>query len=684
KVFLWVRGIFVTLFSLILIGVIAASLLFLIAYWKLEIPSPSKVARAQITKVYYADGKTEMGTFAERNRKIIQLDDLPNHVSDAVIASEDRTFWENNGVDFKGIARALWNNIQGKPIQGASTLSQQYIENYYVGDTRSYTGKFKETILALKINREQSKEEILINYLNTIYFGRGAYGIEAAAQAYFNKSAKDLSVNESALLSGIIPAPSVYDPKINKTESKKRWQRVIKLMVEDGYISQDEADKFKFPKTIKPKTISSSFKGTKGYLLQHVRSELRDKAGYTDEDIDTLGLKIVTTIQPQKQKMIEEAVNILPESKPKGLRVGAVSIDPRNGEILAEYGGADYLKIQSSAATQDIAQAGSTMKIFALAAALEKGINLDQKFPAGPSIKIGQHTVWNYGKVGFGERNLIDATRYSINTVYVKLNQIVGPSVTRQAAVRAGIPEDAMGFNDNIVNVLGSASVHTVNIAEAYGTFANDGVHVDSHIVKNVTDLDGRVLYKSDTEGLRVFQKNIARKVNVATQATFTQSGSGSRAIMNRPQAGKTGSSENNKSAQFVGYIPQMVTAVSLYQVGDKGEELSITPFGGFHEITGSTWPTLIYKAYVSKAFQGLKIEKFKEPSDDSKKKDAKYKIPSYSEAPPWPTAPTEIHELRVSAEPEEPDNPEETEEPEEPADDEVERPSPSQPPETE
>ncbi|MDO5742532.1 MAG: transglycosylase domain-containing protein, partial [Vagococcus sp.] len=388
KIFIWIRAIFVTLFSLILIGVIAVSLIFLIAYWKLDVPSVSKVARAQITKVYYADGKTEMGTFAERNRKIIELDQLPDHVADAVIASEDRTFWENNGVDFKGIVRALWNNIQGKPLQGASTLSQQYIENYYVGDTRTYTGKFKETILALKINREQSKEEILINYLNTIYFGRGAYGIEAAAQAYFDKSAKDLTVSESALLSGIIPAPSVYDPKKNEKIAKKRWTRVIKLMVTDGYLSQKEADKLEFPSTIEPKTISSSFKGTKGYLLQHVRTELKEKAGYTDEDIDTLGLKIITTIQPDKQQILEETVASLPDSKPEGLRVGAVSIDPRSGEIVAEYGGEDYLKIQSSAATQDIAQAGSTMKVFALAAAIEKGIDLKQKFEAGPSIKI--------------------------------------------------------------------------------------------------------------------------------------------------------------------------------------------------------------------------------------------------------------------------------------------------------
>lgn len=212
------------------------------AYATTTVPTPADFARAQTTRVYYADGETEMGSFAEYDRQIVDLETLPAFVGQAVVASEDRRFYENNGVDLRATARALWNNVRGGATQGGSTLTQQYVERYYMGTTTSLTGKVREAILALKIDASQSKETILENYLNTIYFGRGTYGIERAAQEYFGKPAAELGVSEAALLAGIVPAPSAWDPAVNPERAQARWNRTLDYMVTEGYLSQEERD----------------------------------------------------------------------------------------------------------------------------------------------------------------------------------------------------------------------------------------------------------------------------------------------------------------------------------------------------------------------------------------------------------------------------------------------------------
>ncbi|HLS49864.1 MAG TPA: biosynthetic peptidoglycan transglycosylase, partial [Actinomycetaceae bacterium] len=251
------------------VTVIALGLgLFVVAYLTTDIPEPDDFAQAETTTVYYADGETEMGSFATFDRSIVGLATLPEHVGHAVVASEDRRFYENVGVDPIGIARALWNNVRGNERQGGSTLTQQYVERYFVGETiTSYVGKAREAILAIKIDREQTKDEILGNYLNTIYFGRGAYGIEAAARNYFDKPAAELTLSESALLAGIIPAPSAWDPASNPERAEERWARTLRFMVEDGWITQEEADSQSFPETIDP-VRDDRYGGPGGYLLE--------------------------------------------------------------------------------------------------------------------------------------------------------------------------------------------------------------------------------------------------------------------------------------------------------------------------------------------------------------------------------------------------------------------------------
>ncbi|MDO4665637.1 MAG: transglycosylase domain-containing protein [Actinomycetaceae bacterium] len=678
----WGRKVAGWMLGLFLAGVIAVCGTFLLAYAGVEIPSPDKIAQSQTTTVYYADGKTKMGTFQEQDRQIIKRTEIPEYVGQAVVASEDRTFFENNGIDIKGIARALINNLLGRPRQGGSTLSQQYVENYYTGTTqpakgiKAYTLKFKETILALKINRQQSKDEILGNYLNTIYWGRGAYGIEAAAQAYFNKSAKELSVSEAAMLAGIIPAPSAWDPATSLNIAQQRWQRVINNMVEDKWLSKDEAAQAQFPKWVPPKGKSSSMAGTGGYLLEHVRSELKNKAGYSDQQIDTAGFQIVTTINKDQQNNLVDAVNRLPSDHPANLRVGAVSVDNKTGGIIAEYGGAEFQKIQRSAAYQDNAMAGSTFKIFTLMGALEKGDSLYSTVDGSTPMRVGDAKISNFRDENFGRINYIQATQDSVNTAYVRINQKIGAEKTKEIAIKAGIPKNTPGLDLNLTNALGTASPHTIDLAQAYSTIANEGVKRDVHIVALVKDAGGEKIYKPDNTGKRVFDANVTAGATKAMQAVV-RNGSGTKAqAIGRPAAAKTGSSENNRSAQFAGFVPQITTVISMYQVGKDGSEESISPFGGYNEITGGTWPAQVWAWYMKSAVANLPVQNFSNYSDAGTTKRDK----GYSPSPSTPRNPEEDEQQppETGAPEEDEQQPPETETPEEPEPAPTPHPSPT------
>ncbi|WP_215522234.1 transglycosylase domain-containing protein [Varibaculum prostatecancerukia] len=670
RVGLWVKRILGVLSGLILVGIIAGCLTFLIAYYRLEVPEAQKFANAQVTTVYWGDNDTMMGKFAERNRTIVDTKSFKNsYIRDAVVASEDRTFYENSGIDVKGIARALWNNVRGRPTQGASTLTQQYVENYYTGKNTGYTGKFKETILALKINRQVPKEKIINDYLNTIYFGRGTYGIEAAANAYFGKSAKDMNLSESALLAGIIPAPNAWDPLVSPEQAKSRWNRVLNLMVADKMIKPEERKAATFPKVQEKKQEATYFKGTTGYLLQHVRQELITEIGYTEDEIDRAGIKVYTTIDPEKQKMLEDAVATLPEDRPQGLRVAASSIDTATGAVIAEYGGEDYQKIQRNAVTQDIAQAGSTFKPFALLAALEHGHKLNETINGSGPMKVGDTSIKNYGGASYGQVNLIQATKMSINTAYVRLNSEIGMDTTRQVAIAAGYPKDTAGLDqDALVGVLGSSSPHNIDIANAYTTFATGGIRRPAHIVAKITDSSGNVLYEADTTGTRQFEEENISELTKALAAVTESGGTGSTAgKLGRPVAAKTGSSNDNRSAQFVGYVPQMVTAVSMYQVGEDGSEQSITPFAGVREVTGGTLPAKIWLAYMKNAVKDLPAEPLFSYKSKGNRISPREKATPYqtAEVPSPPPPPTTSRPLIVTSQPPESPSPEESEQPE-------------------
>lgn len=591
-------------------GVVA----FATLYATIKVPSPADFALAQKTTIYYSDGETPIGTLADYDRESVKLSTLPEYVPHAVVASEDQSFYTNNGISLRSIARAVVNNVRGGAKQGGSTLTQQYVERFYLGTTKDYVGKVKEAILALKIDRRQSKDEILENYLNTIYFGRGAYGIERAAEKYFGVSAKDLTLDQAALLVAVIPAPSAWDPAVNPERAQQRWERVLRNMVDLGYAEQSEVDALSFPQTI-PVQTASSFSGTKGYILQAVSEELRASGKFTADELSTSGLKIITTINADTQQAAVDAVATLPASRPENNYVGLVAVDPRNGEIAAMYGGADFSKRQRNAVTQDRAQGGSTFKPFALLAALEQGVPLSKTYSSASPMKIGGVDIKNYNGRGMGTINLLTATKHSVNTVYVQLNEDVGPSATREAAIKAGLPENTPGLDDSLTNVLGSASPRPIDMARVYSTYANGGKVITPHLVREVYDSRDVLMYSGNTEGKQVFDKETITELTYALQQPTSAGGTAAATrVLGRPVAGKTGTSSGPWSAWFCGYIPQLVTVVDMYQVGPNGEEETLTGFGKYSIIGGNTYPVDIWTAFMKAATKGMDIEQFDKP----------------------------------------------------------------------
>ena len=662
KRFRWAKRIGFGILTIFLGFFIVGMAVFLYLYNTLSVPAPADLALAQKTTVYYADGTTEMGSLGEINRQIVDTTKIPDYVSKAIVASEDRTFYTNSGVDVKGILRALVNNLRGGARQGASTLTQQYVERYFVGKTTdTYGGKLKEAVLAIKINREQSKDEVIGAYMNTIYFGRGAYGIDAAAQAYFGHGADQLTLSESALLAAVIPAPSAWDPAVNPDKAKERWERDLNLMVEDGWITQAEKDAAVFPETIDPDTLNSaSMTGTTGYLMAQVKSELLASGQFDEDKISQGGLRITSTIVKEHQDQAvaaAEGMNEVEGWDPTHQHVALSSMDPATGEILAEYAGADYEKRQQNAVTQDIAMAGSAFKPFALLANARLGGTVYDTYSGkSPQYFRGMGTpVSNDGGYSFGNVTLVKATAYSMNTVFVGLNDDVEPENTLKAAIDAGIPEDTVGLNDELLNVLGPSSPHNIDLTTAYSTIANGGERVTAHIVKKVEDSNNKLLYSGDVAPKRVFEVEEISSVMPALEAVTKGEGTANRVDYSIPRlvtAGKTGTSSDQLSAQFVGFVPGMVTAVSMYQSDDAGNSVPLDDVGGVGQFHGGDWPVDVWIDYMKPATANL-------PGDDFPwKVESNRKV--HNNAPtPAPSATTEAPQS--AAEPTETPTPTET-----------------------
>ena len=477
----WLRRGLWTMLGLFLLGLLGLG----VAYAVTDVPQPNELATAQASIVYYADGKSELARLsdAEGNRESVSLDKVPDHMQKAMLAAEDQDFYQNNGISPTGIARAVWVAVKGgEATQGGSTITQQYVKNYFLTADRTLERKARELLIAVKIDQQQSKDEILENYLNTIYYGRGAYGIQSAAKAYFNKDVSELTVAESAFLASVIRGPSLYDPGLGENQQANAEERsgfILDAMVENGWLDQQERDAAEFPEVVAYKQRTQS--GPSGYIVQMVKNELVSKHDLTEADIDRGGLRITSTVERPKQLAMQEAVaEERPEDTPS-VHVGMASIKPGDGGIVAVYGGEDYSKRQQNAATQDKMQAGSTFKIFTLIAALQSGdVSLKSRFDgdspryfeefadeSADSAAARRGRVKNFGDRSFGRIDLRRATGQSVNTVYAELNLLADPEKTMKAAQDAGVRSK---LEPNVANVLGTDYVTVMDMASAFAT----------------------------------------------------------------------------------------------------------------------------------------------------------------------------------------------------------------------
>lgn len=600
------------LFTLAFVGIATLGIALAVAVRQIDVPEPSQISTAQTTILFYDDGKTELGRLGEANRVSIDFDQIPLQTQQAVLAAEDREFYEHGGFSVRGISRAVVTNLIGAAgAGGGSTITQQYAKNAYLTQERTVTRKLRELVLSIKLETIVSKDQILQDYLNTIYFGRGAYGIETAANQYFGKSVSELDVSESAVLAGIVQAPNGLSPEENLEGLTARWNYVLDGMVVKGWLSQEERDSLTFPK-IKSYEQVNTFGGPQGYLIEQVRQTMYEN-GITEDQINLLGLRVVTTFNKTAQDAMIAAVNEEgPTENIEGLRIGVASVRPETGEVVAMYGGADYLENQLNNATQMIGQAGSTFKPFTLAAGLENDMTLATTFSGKNKTKVNDYVVVNYGDNSYGkEVTLLKATEDSINSAYVQLADKIGLDVVFNAAQRAGIPKDAVGMEPNLAFTLGTASPHVVDIAAAYATFASRGLQADPAYIKTITANTGEVIYKLVPTPTQAFSTDIADVVSYALQKVVTAGTGKAAKALGRPVAGKTGTTNDNKSALFAGYTPELATAVMFVKDGPDGQPMTLAGTGGMEKVTGGSYPARIFTAYMKAALADFPITKF-------------------------------------------------------------------------
>jgi len=576
-----------------------------------HIPQPNEVSQAQASIFYYDDGITELGRLGEANRVSVTIDQIPLDAQHAVLAAEDRQFYQHGGFSPKGISRAILNNVRGSSTQGGSTITQQYAKNAYLTDERRIQRKVKELVLSIKLETITSKDKILENYLNTIYFGRGAYGIETAANQYFAKSVKDLSIEQAAVLAAIIQAPNGLSPETHLPKLKARWNYVLDGMVSQGWLDAATRNAMVFP-PINPLKTDQVFGGAQGHVLEAARQALYAQ-GITEDQVNRAGLRVVTTFNKQAEDAAIAAVQAqAPTTKIDGLRIGLASVRPGTGEVVAIYGGADYLKDQLNNATQAIGQAGSNFKPFTLAAALENNITLASTFSGISGTKVKGYVVVNYSGHSYGSKiTLLKATENSVNSAYVQCEDAAGLSNVMNSALRAGIPENTVGMDANLTFTLGTASPHPLDVASAYSTFAARGLQVKPTFLKKVSTSSGDVLFEFSPKPVQSFSTDIADTVNYALQKVVTQGTGIAAQALGRPAAGKTGTTNDNMSAWFSGYTPELATSVMLVKDGPDGKPISLSGTGGLTTVTGGSFPARIWTAYMKGALAGLPITKF-------------------------------------------------------------------------
>ncbi|HET6760336.1 MAG TPA: transglycosylase domain-containing protein, partial [Propionibacteriaceae bacterium] len=537
-------------------------------------------------------------------------------------------------ISIRGMVRAAWKIARGQDVQGGSTITQQYIKILYLNSERTMKRKFRELFLAYKINKKMSKEDILAGYLNTIYFGHGAYGVQAASQEYFDIDAKKLSIPQAAFLATVVNNPSMYDPeeKENQLRILSRYRYVLHSMAEMAYITPVQEAKYaqKLPKFPKVKA-NQRYGGPKGFLLKMVEREL-GAAGFDSSQISGGGLKITTTFDKDAQQAaIDAAQKYTKQSasavgrKSSKLHAALASVDVSSGEVLALYGGPDFVKNSRNWATTPRPTA-STFKAYALAAGLKDGFSLLDTFngntwtPPGDKNPVRNEFSYQYGQ----KVDLIRATTDSINTAFVDLTTQMdkGPRKIMKMARAVGAPKGP-GWDNNDRIPLGTAEVSPLAQASAYATFANDGVAVPNHVVRDVRDRKGRVIYEAHQEKKRAIREDIAHDVTYALSNVVEQGTGRAVQTLDRPVAGKTGTKDRKNadgssdivSAWFVAYTRQVSTAVMYVAGSDGNGDLDNYARPGDNTFFGGTYPALTWAEYMKTATKGQAVKDFPAPA---------------------------------------------------------------------
>ena len=580
--------------------------------------------------VHAADGELIHTFHAEENRRVVPLEEIPAHVRNAVIAIEDERFYRHQGVDARAVLRALRTNTQAGQIEeGGSTITQQYVKKVLLRDeSQTVERKLEEASMAVQLERKYSKDRILELYLNTIYLGNGAYGIEAAARQYFGKAVGDLTLAEGALLAGLIQRPIATDPYKAPAAALARRDVVLDRMREHGFAAGAEVyAALAEPLTLGRAVTPAAERYAAAYFVEEVKQWILDdpRFGATPEARRDLlfggGLRITTTVDLAAQAEAELAVaEVLPD--PAGPAASLVAIEPVTGHVRAMVGGRDFFGESGIAklnlATQGPRQAGSAFKPFVLAEALRQGIDPETVMPAPACLTVPMPDAapWrpcNYGGGDGGDVTIVEGTVRSYNTLYVKLLLEVGAEEAMATAAALGIRSPLRPVPSA---VLGANEVTVVDMASGYATLANRGIKVPPVLVTRITRADGTVLYQHEHRQEKVLAPGIADTVTHILRQVIDR-GTGTRAKLDRPAAGKTGTADNHYDAWFAGYTPQLAAAVwvGFPQLDEQGDKVPMQPPHTPIAVTGGSYPAQIWKRFMSRAHAGAEVVEFQAPT---------------------------------------------------------------------
>ncbi|MEE1928142.1 transglycosylase domain-containing protein [Streptomyces sp. TRM 70351] len=617
-----------------LLCVLLVSGALVIGYLVVPIPEPNANATRQSNVYLYADG-TQIAKDGDVNREIVPLSRVPEETQRAVLAAEDRDFYDGSAVDPAAMARAAWNMLRGEGKQSGSTITQQYVKNYYLSQERTLTRKAEEFFIAMKLDREVSKNDILEGYLNTSYFGRNAYGIQAAAHAYYGKDVDDLTTPEGAYLAALVNSPSTYDVVANPENTERaiaRWDYVLDGMVKEDWLDAAQRAEMEFPvpQEVRPPMSQA---GQRGYLVEAVRDYLTSHDIVDEARLNGGGLRIHTTIDRKKQQELVKAVEEQLYSQlsderevDRYVRAGATSIAPDTGRVVAMYGGVGYTEQYFNNATRADYQAASTFKPFVYAAALANDATTQGGQPIGPDtvydgtskravVSNGEPTDFkpqNESDKDYGDLPVSEAMDKSVNAVFAQMGVDVGPEKVKQTLVKAGIPENTGSLAEAGPSIaLGTATPSTLDVAQAYATLAAHGERTDYRLVEKITRGDEEIPVPGPTS-----EQAIPRGAADATTAVLrgvVEGGTGTAAqSAGRPAAGKTGTAENDRAAWFAGYTPELVTVVAVMgQDPDSGAHKALYGAAGLEKMSGGGIPARIWGQYTAAALKGEPVRDF-------------------------------------------------------------------------